>query len=150
MNLSGATANITFEAGDTGFLAPVSVIEFGFAHLQQRGRLAGLFIVVFRRRRRRAGRAGDTGHLLEQVFGTPLTDPDSFAGTNFAAFLANSPFSMTEEASLRLIAGGSITGFNQSMTSGVPEPNTWAMLGRVRVDGFHGFQAPVNRAAGDI
>ena len=70
-----------------------------------------------------------------------MTDPDSFAGTNFAAFLANSPFSMTEEASLRLIAGGSITGFNQSMTSGVPEPSTWAMLGvGFAVMAFMGFK----------
>jgi hypothetical protein len=36
---------------------------------------------------------------------------------------------MTEDVSLSLLAGGSVTGFNQSMTSSaVPEPSTWAML----------------------
>jgi PEP-CTERM motif len=45
------------------------------------------------------------------------------------------------EASLRLIAGGSITCFNQSMTSGVPEPSTWAMLGvGFAVMAFVGFK----------
>jgi hypothetical protein len=65
---------------------------------------------------------------LETVTGTPTTDPDSFAGSNLAAFSALAPFSMTESASLALTTGGSITGFNQSMESGVPEPRTWAML----------------------
>lgn len=69
------------------------------------------------------------GSLLETVFGTPLTDPDSFSGSNDAAFNASSPFSMTEGASLALRGGGSITGFNQSMNTAVPEPSTWAMLG---------------------
>jgi hypothetical protein len=68
------------------------------------------------------------GSLLETVFGTPLTDPDSFSGSNLAAFASNDPFSMTEGASLALRGSASITGFNQSMTSGVPEPSTWAML----------------------
>ena len=67
------------------------------------------------------------GTLLESVSGTPATDPDSFSGSNSAAFFASNPFSMTEGAALNLIGGGSITGFNQSMTSGVPEPSTWAM-----------------------
>ena len=35
---------------------------------------------------------------------------------------------MTEGASLVLRSSGSVTGFNQSMTSGVPEPSTWAMM----------------------
>lgn len=68
------------------------------------------------------------GNLLETVLGTPVTDPDSFSGSRVTAFSANDPFSMTEGASLALRGGGSITGFNQSMTSGVPEAKTWAML----------------------
>ena len=36
---------------------------------------------------------------------------------------------MTEGAALALRADGSVTGFNQSMQTGVPEPSTWAMLG---------------------
>jgi hypothetical protein len=44
------------------------------------------------------------------------------------AFSALSPFSMTERADLSLISGGSITGFNQAMESGVPEPSQWILL----------------------
>src|SRR4029077_11963272 len=69
------------------------------------------------------------GTLLETVFGHALTDPDSFSGSKIAAFSASDPFSMTEGAALVLRGGGSVTGFNQSMTSGVPETSTWAMLG---------------------
>ena len=67
--------------------------------------------------------------------GHALTDPDSFSGSKIAAFDASAPFSMTEGASLALRADGSVTGFNQSMTSGVPEPSAWAML----VLGFAGL-----------
>jgi hypothetical protein len=68
------------------------------------------------------------GSLLESVSGVPLTDPDSFSGSRLTAFVAGGPFSMTETASLALRGGASVTGFNQSMESGVPEPSTWAML----------------------
>ena len=70
------------------------------------------------------------GQLLFTTNGTPVTDPDSFAGTNASPFSANGLFSLTETANLALKAGGSITGFNMSeATSAVPEPSTWAMLG---------------------
>ena len=40
-----------------------------------------------------------------------------------------SPFSMTEGASLNLIAGGNVTGFNEAMQSqAIPETKTWAMM----------------------
>ena len=40
--------------------------------------------------------------------------------------------------------GASITGFNQSMTSGVPEPRTWAMmLIGFGLMGFIGFKKRV-------
>ena len=68
------------------------------------------------------------GILLETASGHALTDPDSFEGTLSDAFDTSAPFSMTEGAALALIAGGSITGFNQSMETGVPEPSTWAMM----------------------
>ena len=42
---------------------------------------------------------------------------------------------MTEGAALALRADGSVTGFNQAMETGVPEPSTWAML----VVGFIGL-----------
>jgi PEP-CTERM motif len=73
------------------------------------------------------------GTLLETVTGAATTNPDSFAGSLISAFSASGPFSMTEGASLALIAGGSITGFNQSMVTsnetGVPEPASLALLG---------------------
>ena len=68
------------------------------------------------------------GALLESVSGHAVTDPDSFAGSRIAPFAASGPFSMTESASLVLRSDGSITGFNQAMESGVPEPSTWAMV----------------------
>jgi hypothetical protein len=68
------------------------------------------------------------GALLESVSGHALTDPDSFSGSKVDIFDASSAFSMTEGATLALRADGSVTGFNQSMTTGVPEPSTWAML----------------------
>ena len=52
---------------------------------------------------------------------------------------------MTEGASLVLRADGSVTGFSQSMQSGVPEPSTWAML----IVGFAGLAwAGVRRGRG--
>ena len=54
------------------------------------------------------------GVQLFTTSGTPVTDPDSFAGTNVSPFSADGPFSMTETANLALKAGGSITGFNES------------------------------------
>jgi hypothetical protein len=68
------------------------------------------------------------GALLDSVTGRALTDPDSFAGSRIAALDASGPFSMTESASLVLRGAGSITGFNQAMESGVPEPSAWALM----------------------
>jgi hypothetical protein len=76
------------------------------------------------------------GTELFSTSGTPVTDPDSFAGTNSSPFDATGLFSLTETANLALKAGGSITGFNESMaTTAVPEPSVWAML----VMGFGGL-----------
>ena len=71
------------------------------------------------------------GSLLFTASGAPATDPDSFAGSNASLFSALGPFSLTETANLALRAGGSITGFNESMATvntPIPEPRTWAML----------------------
>ena len=128
-NLSGAAANISLEAGDTGFLSPVTFVrDSGSLTFNSAVGSLPSSLSFFADAANGQGAPGTPGQLLEEVFGTPLTDPDSFAGTNFAAFLANSPFSMTEQASLRLIGGGSITGFSQAMTTGVPEPSQWVML----------------------
>jgi hypothetical protein len=62
---------------------------------------------------------------------------DSLSGTNFSAFIANGQFSMAELATLEFQAGGSVTGFSQSMVavSAVPEPSTWVMI----IAGFFGI-----------
>jgi len=74
------------------------------------------------------------GTLLESVSGAATTNPDSFSGSNVAAFVDGDSFSMTEGAALALITGGSVTGFNQSMVTStgtipVPEPMTLGILG---------------------
>jgi hypothetical protein len=132
-NNSNGARTITLVAGDTNFTAPVERVNdsgsLTFNQAVGSGQSSLLFFADAANTQG-ANPLNTPGTLLEQVFGTPATNPDSFAGSNFAAFLANSPFSMTEEAVLSLNANGSITGFNQSMTSSaIPEPKTWAMFG---------------------
>lgn len=119
-------------ASDTNFLAPVSFIRdsgsLTFNDAVGSGQ-SSLSFFADAANGQGANPNNTPGTLLETVFGTPLTDPDSFSGSNLASFVSGSPFSMTEGASLALRGSASITGFNQSMTSGVPEPSTWAMLG---------------------
>jgi hypothetical protein len=131
VNQSGAPLTISLEASDTGFVNPVTHInDSGSLTFNDAVGSGQSSLAFFADHANGQGAPGTPGTLLEQVFGAPLTDPDSFAGSNDAAFLANAPFSMTEQANLTLISGGSITGFNQSMTSSaVPEPSTWALLG---------------------
>jgi hypothetical protein len=126
---SGAT--ITFVASDTNFLAPVSSIKESASLTFNANVGASASFLKFwadGANAQGANPLNTPGTLLDTVSGVPLTDPDSFSGTKFSAFLSGSPFSMTEGASLNLIAGGSVTGFNESMTSSVPEPKTWAMI----------------------
>ncbi len=123
--------NIKLLASDTDFLAPVSFIRNSASLTFNDAVGSGQSMLQFWADHANTQGANPTntpGSLLETVFGTPLTNPDSFSGSNLAGFINGVPFSMTEGASLNLIGGGSITGFNQSMTSGVPEPKTWAML----------------------
>jgi hypothetical protein len=65
-------------------------------------------------------------------------------------FIANGPFSMTEGARLVLLAGGSVTGFNEDMLtsfSTVPEPRTWVMAGiGFALLGFVGLRKRSHRA----
>lgn len=133
VNESAIQKNIELFAGDTSFAGPVNRInDSGSLTFNQAVGSAQSSLSFFADALNRQGAnpTNTPGSLLEQVFGTPLTNPDSFSGSNFAVFLADGAFSMTEAANLNLIAGGSITGFNQSMTSSaIPEPKTWAMLG---------------------
>ena len=72
------------------------------------------------------------GTLLFDQSGTPTSTPNSFSGTVDTAFSAIAPFSMTEGSSIDLLAGASLTGYNQDMVSSfnaVPEPSAWGLLG---------------------
>jgi hypothetical protein len=131
LNESGAPITIGLVAGDTGFVGPVSFIESSGSLTFNSAIGSGSSSLSFfadGANGQGANPLNTPGSLLESVSGTPVTDPDSFAGSRSTPFSAGGPFSMTEAASLSLTTGGSITGFNQSMTSGVPEPSTWAMF----------------------
>ena len=151
INQTGAPLTIKLLASDTNFLDPVSFIRNSGSLTFNDAVGSGTSSLAFWADAANTQGANPTntpGTLLEQVFGSPSSNPDSFSGSNLAAFLANSPFSMTEGASLSLIGGGSITGFNQSMTSGVPEPSTWAMFGiGFALMGFMGFKRRTARFA---
>src|SRR5580765_288561 len=134
VNQSGAPINIKLLASDTDFVAPVSAIR-NSASLTFNNAVgspaSSLQFWADPANVQGANPNNTPGALLETVSGTPTTNPDSFSGSNTAPFSALGPFSMTEGASLNLITGASITGFNESMQSetAIPEPSTWAMFG---------------------
>lgn len=131
LNETAAPLTVTLLASDTGFTAPVTFVNNSGSLTFNENVGAPDSTLKFWADATNTQGADPTntpGTLLETVFGHALTDPDSFAGSKIAAFSADGPFSMTEGASLILRSGGSVTGFNQSMTSGVPEPATWAMM----------------------
>jgi hypothetical protein len=131
LNETGAPINIKLLASDTDFVSPVAFIEESASLTFNSAVGSGASMLQFwadPANVQGANPNNTPGTLLDTVTGTPVTNPDSFSGTKFSAFSASSPFSMTEGASLNLVSGGSITGFNQSMTTGVPETKTWAML----------------------
>jgi hypothetical protein len=136
VNNGGAEGILSFVASDTGFKAPVTDIEESASLTFNSNIGAGLSTLKFWAdplNTQGANPLNTPGILLDSVSGAAVTDPDSFAGSKTQSFIAGLPFSMTEGASLDLISGGSITGFNQSMTSSaIPEPKTWVML----VSGF--------------
>jgi hypothetical protein len=130
-NTTGVPLTVTLLASDTGFVAPARFIENSGSltfnsNVGAPNSTLSFFADVLNRQG--ANPTNTPGTLLETVAGHAATDPDSFSGTRIAAFDASAPFSMTEGASLVLRSGGSVTGFNQAMQSGVPEPATWAML----------------------
>lgn len=130
-NLTGAPLVVTLLASDTGFAAPVSFIN-NSGSLTFNANIGApdstLKFWADVTDTQGANPLNTPGTLLEDVSGHALTDPDSFSGSRVSAFSAGAPFSMTEGAALALRADGSVTGFDQSMTTGVPEPSTWAMV----------------------
>jgi hypothetical protein len=131
-NTTGAPATVTLVASDTNFVGPVrAILESGSLTFNNAAGSGPSSLSFFAdpANAQGANPLNTPGILLDTVTGTPITNPDSFAGTLLSPFNANGPFSMTEEARLNLVAGGSITGFNQSEQSSViPEPRTWTML----------------------
>ena len=131
-NLTATPLTVTLLASDTGFTAPVSFINnSGSLTFNNNVGATDSTLKFFAdiNNAQGANPNNTPGVLLESVSGHATTDPDSFSGSLITPFDASSPFSMTEGAALVLRADGTITGFNQSMESGVPEPSTWAMLG---------------------
>jgi hypothetical protein len=133
INNSGAPITIGLVASDTNFVPPVQAIfESGSLTFNDAVGSAPSSLSFFADRTNTQGAnpLNTPGTLLDTVTGTPTANPDSFAGSLLSPFVAFTPFSLTESASLNLIAGGSITGFNQSEQSSViPEPSTWCMMG---------------------
>ena len=132
INESGAPIDIVLLASDTGFVAPVGSINesASLTFADAVGSPAStLKFWADPANVQGANPTNTPGTLLFTATGTPITNPDSFDGTHASVFSALAPFSMTEGGSLSLIAGGSVTGFNEEMRTGVvPEPSTWAMM----------------------
>jgi hypothetical protein len=130
VNETGAPITINLVAGDTNFIGPVGSIENSASLTFNEAVGSGPSSLSFFAdplNTQGANPLNTPGSLLETVTGMPVTNPDSFSGTHLQAFGASGPFSMTESASLALTTGGSITGFNQSMTA-IPESKTWVMM----------------------
>jgi hypothetical protein len=132
-NLGGLPGTLTLLASDTSFTPPVnSILESGSLTFNQNiGAAASTLKFWADPANVQGANPNNTpGTLLDTVSGAATTDPDSFSGSLTSPFVSGSPFSMTEGAALAIRAGGSVTGFNQSMTSSaIPEPRTWAMMG---------------------
>jgi hypothetical protein len=149
VNNSGAPITIGLVASDTNFVPPVhAILESGSLTFNDAVGSGASSLSFFAdvTNTQGANPLNTPGTLLDTVSGTPTTNPDSFAGSLLSPFTANGPFSLTESASLSLIAGGSITGFNQSeQSSAIPEPSTWAMA--LLGFGLMGFAAMRKRRA---
>jgi PEP-CTERM motif len=134
-NTGPSLGHLGIIVGDNNFVGPVSSIEESASLTFNSAVGSGASTLKFFADPANGQPGGVTlnvpGVQLFSTSGSPATDPDSFAGTNFSPFDAGGFFSMTETANLALRADGSITGFNESMaaSSAIPEPSTWAMLG---------------------
>ena len=126
-NTTGAPITINIAASDNGFLPPVNTINESGSLTFNNAIGSGPSTLAFLASQ---SNVKFVGQSLFTTSGTPLTDPDSFAGTHSSTFDSLVPFSMTEAASLNLAAGADITGLNMAMETGaIPEPSTWALLG---------------------
>ena len=135
-NTGDSLGHLSIIVGDNNFLPPVSSIQESASLTFNSAVGSGASTLRFFADPANGQPAGVglnvPGVQLFTTSGTPTTDPDSFAGTHSSPFSTDALFSMTETANLALKAGGSITGFNESMATSagvIPEPSTWAMLG---------------------
>jgi hypothetical protein len=136
-NQSGAPLTVTLLASQTDFIGPVtSVNNSGSLTFNDYVGAPDSTLKFWADAANTQGAnpTNTPGTLLESVSGAATTNPDSFSGSNVAAFVDGDSFSMTEGAALALITGGSVTGFNQSMVTSagtipVPEPMTLGILG---------------------
>ena len=142
-NTGSTLGHLTAIVGDTNFVGPTEAVRESASLTFNSATGSGASTLRFFADPANGQPAGVglnvPGQQLFSTSGTPTTDPDSFAGTNLSPFAAGGLFSMTETANLALRAGGSITGFNESMQTAplaaIPEPSTWAML----IAGFAGM-----------
>ncbi len=126
LNNSGVPTTINIAASDNNFTPPVNSINQSASLTFNNAVGSGPSSLAFLASQ---SNTKFVGQSLFTTSGTPTSDPDSFDGTHTSVFDSTTPFSMTEAASLNLVAGGSVTGFNLAMeTAAIPEPSTWAML----------------------
>lgn len=132
VNEGAGVGQLRLIVSDTGFIGPVNfVTESGALTFNENVGAPNSTLAWFAdpADAQGANPLNTPGAELFSASGAAAIDPDSFDGTHADAFDALGPYSMTEAAALTLRAGGSITGFEQSMAAGaVPEPSTWAML----------------------
>ena len=126
MNTTTAPLTVNIAASDSDFTPPVTSINESASLTFNNAVGSGPSSLAFLAS---PSNVKFVGQSLFTTNGTPATDPDSFDGTHTSPFVSLAPFSMTEAASINLVAGGSVTGFNLAMETGaVPETSTWAML----------------------
>jgi hypothetical protein len=151
INQSGAPIDIKLLASDTNFVNPITGIrESSSLTFNSAIGSPASFLQFWAdpNNVQGANLTNTPGTLLFTATGTPVTDPDSFDGTHFNPFVLDAPFSMTEGASLNLISGATVTGFNEAMQTSVPEPKTWALLGvGFAVMGLMGLRGRKDRLA---
>jgi hypothetical protein len=133
VNNGGTEGTLKILVSDTGFLNPVSSIQSSGSLTFNQNVGAGNSLLQFwadPANVQGANPINTPGSLLFTASGAAATAPDSFSGTHDSLFALSAPFSMTEGTSLDLLAGGSVTGFNQDMLTSpaIPEASTWAMM----------------------
>jgi hypothetical protein len=130
-NNGPTTGTLTLVVSDTDFLGGISRInESGSLTFHDNTGVGDSTLSFFADHANGQGAGAGLatpGVLLFTASGHAVQNPDSFAGTNTSLFSDPDLFSMTERATLLLKAGGSVTGFDVSM-SAVPETSTWLMM----------------------